>query len=127
MPTFQKALITGASSGLGRAIALELARRGTKQFVLVARRREKLDELCEELGALGATAEACPLDVSDTDAVIELVRDRDRAVSGFDLVLANAGIGAAKHARDLEWEELRSVIDVNVLGAMATLWAATAP
>lgn len=127
MPTFHEVLITGASSGLGRAIALELARRGTRRFTLVARRGTELEELCGELASLGASAEACPLDVRDTDAVIRLVRDRDRAVGGFDLVLANAGVGAARPARELEWEELRDVIDVNVLGALATLWAATAP
>ena len=126
MSGFSNALITGASSGLGRAIALELARGGTR-VVLTARREAALDTLATEIRAAGGTADVRVLDVTDVRAVIEIVRGMDAEVGGFDLVLANAGIGAASPAPGLSWEELESSLQVNVVGALATLWAGMGP
>ena len=64
MTRFAKALITGASSGLGRAIALELARRGTRTFVLIARREDLLSSLAAELRDFGTEARTIVLDVA---------------------------------------------------------------
>ena len=127
MTRFAKALITGASSGLGRAIALELARRGTRTFVLIARREDLLSSLAAELRDLGTGARTIVLDVAQTDDVIRIVREEDAACGGFDLVLANAGIGLARPMPELEWDDLKRVLDVNTQGAIATLFAALSP
>ena len=120
MPVFHNAFITGASSGLGQAIALELARRGTRA-VLAARRVEKLEELALRISGTGARADVCELDVRDTGAVRESMRRWDREVGGFDLVIANAGIGKSVDTEKLQWEDVEEMIDVNVKGAIVTL------
>ena len=84
MAHFETALITGASSGLGYAIALELARSGTKSFALIARRAEPLAALAVELESLGATARVVQLDVSQHDELIESIRELDNELGGFD-------------------------------------------
>jgi len=120
MPAFKNAFITGASSGLGHAIALELARRGT-HTVLAARRVELLEELAARIADTGARAEVCELDVSDVAAVRDSMRRWDDEVGGFDLVLANAGIGKSVVGADMQWEDVEDVLDVNIKGAIATL------
>ncbi len=127
MAHFETALITGASSGLGYAIALELARRGTRKFAIAARRVEPLETLAAELKALGAEAKIVQLDVSEHDEVVRVVKELDEELGGFDLVLANAGIGSSGPALQVGFESLRNTINVNVLGAMATLSAVLRP
>ena len=85
------ALVTGASSGIGRGLALALARRGA-HVVAAARRRERLDELVREIVAAGGRAEALVLDVADADATFAAVRAVDARLP-LDFVVANAGIG----------------------------------
>jgi len=118
--TFENAFITGASSGLGRAIALELARRGTR-CVLAARRLPELEQLAAEIRAAGGRADVCELDVRDTPGLRSAMDTWDRTVGGFDLVLANAGIGLALPAAELVWEDVEEVIEVNFTAALATL------
>jgi len=124
---FKTALITGASSGLGYAIALELARSGTRSFALLSRRAEPLEELAAELKSLGATARVVPIDVSEHDELIRVIQELDEEVGGFDLVLANAGIGSSGPALQIDFHALRNTINVNVLGAMATIMAVLRP
>ena len=120
MPTFKNAFVTGASSGLGHAIALELARRGTRT-VLAARRVEKLEELAAQISEIGARADVCELDVRDAGGVRESMRRWDGAGGGFELVLANAGIGKSVVGEEMQWEDVEAVLDVNIKGAIATL------
>ncbi|HEY1584875.1 MAG TPA: SDR family NAD(P)-dependent oxidoreductase, partial [Polyangia bacterium] len=87
----RNALVTGASSGIGRGLALALGRRGA-HVVVVARRRERLDELVAEIAAAGGTAEALTLDVADADATHAAVREAD-ARRPLDFIVANAGLG----------------------------------
>lgn len=126
MPIFENALVTGASSGLGRAIALELGARGTRVW-LAARREPELAELAREIEARGGRARVQPLDVRDPERLIEGVRAIECASGGLDLVLANAGVGRAAHASELELGAQLELIDVNVRGAIATLLAALPP
>lgn len=126
MPVFKRALITGASSGLGRFIARDLALGGC-EVVLCARRGAALAELAEELGERGGRAHAQVLDVTDVPAVQTAVTEWDERLGGFDLVLANAGVGLAEHAAEIGWEALDQVLCVNVRGALATLHAASGP
>jgi NADP-dependent 3-hydroxy acid dehydrogenase YdfG len=116
-------LITGASSGIGRALALEYARGGAK-LALCARRADELDVTAAEAKKLGGSALCIPLDVRDVQAVADGVKRADHELGGLDMVIANAGRGDTKHSTRLAWENVGPVIDVNVTGAMATLVAA---
>ena len=116
-------LITGASSGIGRGLALEYARRGA-HLALLARRAAELDSLASDVRALGGDALCIPVDVRDTAAVAEAVRRADHELGSLDRVIANAGRGDTRLSTRLTWDEVESIIDVNIRGAMATLVAA---
>ncbi|MBF5044618.1 SDR family NAD(P)-dependent oxidoreductase [Aggregicoccus sp. 17bor-14] len=120
---YRTALVTGASSGLGRGLALWFARKGVRVYA-AARRSEELEALAAEARAAGGSVEPVVLDVSRTEEVLSRVRALDAACGGLDLVVANAGVGEATPARALEWEKVQRTIDVNVTGAAATLCAA---
>ncbi|HXO41902.1 MAG TPA: SDR family NAD(P)-dependent oxidoreductase [Thermoanaerobaculia bacterium] len=119
----RRALVTGASSGLGRSLAAWLAARGVT-VVAAARRRAKLDELREEAARTGGVIEPLELDVADVAAVRERLLEVDGREGGLDLVVANAGAGELTPARKLDWETCERILRVNVLGAAATLTAA---
>jgi short-subunit dehydrogenase len=120
MPVFERAFLTGASSGIGRGVALEFARRGTR-VVAAARRRDRLDELVAE--APGGRIEACELDVSDPRRVAEVVAAEDERVGGFDLVIANAGVANYLGPDPLSLDNVLNIAQVNFTGALATLVA----
>lgn len=122
MTHFENAYITGASSGIGRALALELARRGTR-VVVVARRFERLEQLVNEIRAAGGRADAETLDVREPELVFESVARWDLEVGGLDLVIANAGVGSVVSASYLAWGDVANLLAVNVGGAFATLIA----
>ena len=117
----EKALITGASSGIGRALAGVLAKRGVEVWV-AARRQSALDELVAEIVANGGRAHAVSLDVSQPEATEATVSKLNEAVGGFNLVVANAGIGGQQQpvARQT-LSGVRETIETNFLGAVATL------
>ncbi|MCA9580500.1 MAG: SDR family NAD(P)-dependent oxidoreductase [Myxococcales bacterium] len=117
------AFLTGASSGIGRALALELAKAGTEMHI-AARRGDALDALAAEIESLGGMARAHPLDVSNVDGTRDLLRRLDNDLGGgLDLVIANAGIAQGRWAGKLRWKDCEPTIDVNVRGAVATLVA----
>ena len=117
-----RGLITGASSGIGAALARRLAA-GGMEVVIAARRAEALAELAESIAAAGGKARVEVLDVSDPERSEARVLELD-AELGFDLVVANAGIGGSKWSGKLTWADCKPVIDVNVCGAVATLTGA---
>ncbi len=135
-PPWRTALITGASSGIGRALALELAGAGV-HVILGARRRAKLQTLANEIQLRGGLAEVCALDVADTDACAATIRalDGERPI---ELVIANAGAGprALDDDRDRDrdngsdaapayaWEVIEEAFHTNFCGAAVTLTAA---
>lgn len=116
-------LLTGASSGIGRALAIEYARRGAR-VLAVARREAELSALCDQIAATGGHAEHMVCDVADPDAAREMVAKAEAQLGSLDMVIANAGVGYATHAARLSVEDVVRTIDVNVRGAMATLVAA---
>jgi len=109
-------MITGASSGIGRGLALELARRGAR-LGLIARRVDALDELVGEIAALGSKGLAFPADVRNSDSLGEAVKRISAELGPIDVMIANAGVGPTKHAADLRGEEVAEVININVIGA----------
>ena len=118
-------MITGASSGIGRGLALELARRGAR-LGLVARRAAVLDEIVDEVETHGTKAIALAADVRDAPA-LRAAANRLRAEFGrIDLLIANAGIGTTADAAQMQPDDIASVFNINVLGAANSV-AAVAP
>ena len=120
--SYRTALVTGASSGLGRGLALWLAKRGLRVFA-TGRRKAQLDALAREAQAAGATVEPLVMDVTQADATMERLRELDGECGGLDLVVANAGVGGVTYGKRLQWERVKAIIDTNVTGAAATLSA----
>lgn len=115
-------LITGASSGIGRGIATQVARHGAK-LGLVARRAAVLEELVNELTAKGGQAVALPADVQDYDSLNSAVTSLREELGPVDLLIANAGIGATTDPAELKPAEVAKVINVNMLGAVNSVAA----
>jgi short-subunit dehydrogenase len=119
---WRTALITGASSGIGEALAKDLSARGV-EVVLAARRSDALEALASELRGRGGRVHTEVLDVSRPEATVEAIRRVDAALGGLDLVIANAGIGQPLPALTLTWERVAPVLATNLVGAIATLTA----
>lgn len=109
--------ITGASSGIGQALAVELGRRGA-QLGLLARRGEVLQEIVREVEAAGGRALAFAADVRDAEAVSSAASKLREAFGAIDVLVANAGVGVTTEARDLKPEAVADVININVLGVV---------
>src|SRR4051812_26481074 len=115
------ALITGASAGLGVEFARQLSKRGHR-LVLVARRKERLDDLAKELG----NARAVPLDLSKKDATAKLLDDVQANGETVDVLVNNAGFGLIGRFAELDAKRQRQMIDLNV-GALTDLCRAVVP
>lgn len=109
------AIVTGASSGFGVAFAHALADAGA-DLALGARRADRLDATRRQVEALGRRAIAVPTDVTDPAACQALVDIAVRELGQVDVLINNAGIGAAVPAVREQPEHFRSVIDVNLNG-----------
>jgi len=116
-------LITGASSGIGRALAFEFSRRGYA-LGLSARRLELLESLRDELGGENQVAIA-KLDVADLERVPEVLHKIADQLGGVQIVIANAGVGERSYPGEGTFHLDSKVIEINVLGAMATIDAGT--
>jgi short-subunit dehydrogenase len=116
-------VITGASSGIGRAAALAFAREGAR-VALAARRAELIEEVARECRAMGAEAVAIPTDVTDPEAVAHLAREAERAFGGLDVWINNAGTGVFGPYQDADLALHRRTIEVNLMGALHGAYAA---
>ena len=112
-------LITGASSGIGRALAIEFSRRGYA-LGLCARRLELLERLQKELRRNHAV-EIAELDVSQYEAVKEVLFKLAEKLGGAKIIIANAGVGERSLPGEGTFYLDRRVIEINLLGAMATI------
>ena len=110
------AVVTGASSGLGVALAAGLADAGAR-LVLAARRAERLAEAAERLAQRGAEVLAVPCDVADEHAVDALVAATLERFGALDLLVNNAGITNIVPAEDESLESFKQVLDINLVGA----------
>jgi short-subunit dehydrogenase len=115
--TDQVVFITGASSGIGWALAEEFARRGARVGV-VARREERLRQLCEVIRTNGGTTEFAVADASDRAAVHAALTTLTDRLGPCDVMIANAGVGQSNSATDLNVTGAEEVIRTNLLGPM---------
>ncbi len=114
------AIVTGASRGIGRAVARAASARGAR-VGLVARQQEALEEVLDEIGGRGAVAVA---DVSSREQTERAVRHVEGILGPIDIVVANAGIGLYGAFVDSDPDDFQRLLGVNVLGTMYVLRAA---
>jgi short-subunit dehydrogenase len=107
-----RVLVTGASQGIGRAIAVAAAARGCK-VIASARSAELLDDLGREVRAAGGIIETVASDITIPDDRRNLVAVADRRFGGLDVLINNAGIGATGHFMDSKPETLRQIFETN--------------
>jgi NAD(P)-dependent dehydrogenase (short-subunit alcohol dehydrogenase family) len=109
----QVALVTGASSGLGRRFALTLAAAGAG-VVAAARRVERLEELASEIAAAGGTCAPVAADVTEADDLVAAVDAAEEALGTVTILVNNAGIPDAKRAHKMPLELIDAVLDTNL-------------
>lgn len=114
--------MTGASRGIGRALAERLAVRGAT-VGLAARSADELEALADEVGRLGGTAHVLPCDVTDASSVTEAVDAFVAQAGGLDLLVANAGITHYGPFREQPLEKAQQMTDVNWNGTLYTVHA----
>jgi 3-oxoacyl-[acyl-carrier protein] reductase len=115
------ALVTGASRGIGHAVAVSLAAEGAG---VVACARSGLDELTSEIEANGGRVMSRTADVSDEMAMTALIADAVERFGRLDIVVSNAGVRSTIDNADLDAAEWRRVLDINLIGAFNTCRAA---
>lgn len=112
----QVAVVTGASRGIGRAIALGLASRGMQVFAVARRVSDQLAAVVDEIRSAGGTAEALGADVSCREAVPELFARVERAGGRLDVCINNAAVGFFGPVAEIDASELDQMYATNVRG-----------
>jgi NAD(P)-dependent dehydrogenase (short-subunit alcohol dehydrogenase family) len=112
----RRALVTGAGSGIGRAIAVGLGQAGA-DVVLAGRRPEAIEEAAEHVRAHGAKAAAVPADVRDPGQVRDLIDATRSELGGIDALVHAAGVHSLARSLELDDDELTAVVDTNLIGA----------
>jgi short-subunit dehydrogenase len=116
------ALITGASAGIGAALARELARDGA-DLVLAARREDRLRDLAREIEATGRNAIVVGCDVTRDGDLERAVAAAVERYGRLDIAIANAGFGVVGPVEELRLDDFRRQLETNVLGVLRTLYA----
>ena len=117
------ALVTGASSGIGRATAAELARLGA-DVVVVARRKDRLDDLVSWIGAAGGSASSIVADITDEPAARDVVAQTVERHGRLDILINNAGVMLLGPSAQASVEDWKRMVDLNVLGLLYCTHAA---
>ena len=117
------ALITGAGTGIGRAIALAMAREGA-EVALAARRRELLDSVAREIGGAGGAAVAMECDVTIRASVENAIAATVKRFGGLNVVVNNAGAALVADAEKTSDEDWRRILEVNLTGTFLVSRAA---
>ena len=118
-------LVTGAAQGIGRGIALRLAKEGA-DIALVDLKEEGLAKVKKEVEALGRKAATFTADISQRDQVFAVVDKAEKALGGFDVMVNNAGIAQVKAIEDVLPEDMDRIFRINVDGTMWGIQAAAA-
>jgi NADP-dependent 3-hydroxy acid dehydrogenase YdfG len=114
-PAAEVALVTGAGSGIGRAVAIALAETG-RRLVVVGRRLETLEQTTAAIGKLGGTADARPADVSDPAAVDDLVASIRRDLGRLDVLVHSTGTHANASVEQTSVDQLDEIYGSNLRG-----------
>lgn len=117
------ALITGASTGIGEALALELAPYGAK-IAICARRTEKLQEVAAKIQEAGATPLVIACDLTNKEAATDAVRQTIKTFGRIDILVNNAGRGNLASVEDTTTEQIKSMFELNVYPLFYTTAAA---
>lgn len=117
------ALVTGAGQGIGRAIALRLARDGA-DIALVDLNDDKIKQVAEEIAALGRRAVTIKADISQREAVFAAVDQAEKELGGFDVMVNNAGISQTKNLLSVTQQEVEKIFQINVQGVLWGIQAA---
>lgn len=107
-----RALVTGGSSGIGKATAKAITEAGGKA-VIAARGKQRLEEAAQEIGALPVVC-----DVREEEQIVSLVEQTTEHLDGFNVLINNAGYGQFSKLVDLSEKALKSVLQLNTVGAM---------
>lgn len=118
----KKAAVTGASSGIGRASALNLAREGA-DVALIARNRERLEETAEMIRKLGRKAVVIKADITDAEAVKKAVETSIDELGGLDIFHCNAGIYLRCPVKNLRMDQIRKLMEVDFYGCLNCVYA----
>lgn len=108
-----RALITGASAGLGREFARHLAP-SARLLILVARRQDRLEELRKELDRPGLEIRCCAVDIADDAALGAFLEEMRTLPQPIDLLVNNAGLGDHGYFDESEWKRVAPMLDVNI-------------
>lgn len=119
------ALVTGSGQGIGRGIALRLARDGA-DVALVDVKADKIEAVAEEVRALGRKATTFVADISDRAQVQAAVDHAEKELGGFDIMVNNAGISQVRPLADVTPEEVEKIYRINVQGTLWGIQAAAA-
>ena len=111
------AIITGASKGLGRHLAVYFAKKDMK-IIAIARSKDKLSSLTKEISNSGGNASYYDLDITDHASLKEVMEDIKEKYSFVDILINNAGTGNAKPLEELNPEEIDKIIDINLKGTI---------
>jgi glucose 1-dehydrogenase len=120
----KRALVTGASRGIGRGIAIELARAGAEVVVNYRSHPEEAEEVCQRCTELGVRAHAIAADLADQAAVESLVDASIKAMGGVDIVVSNAAYSDRHLMLESDMKEFRRTIDVTMWGPFYLVRAA---
>ncbi|ULT24018.1 SDR family NAD(P)-dependent oxidoreductase [Sphingobacterium sp. E70] len=113
--TGKRALVTGGAKGLGKAIAVALAKEGV-HVAITGRNETALKQAADELKTLGTQVTYAAFDVSDNEAVQQGINNLNETFGYFDILINNAGISSFSSVMDMDVQEWTEIINVNLLG-----------
>lgn len=119
--TGKKALVTGASRGLGRAIALSLARAGADVVITYEKSVDKAQQVVDEINALGRHGEAIQADSASAQAIQDAVTQAARSLGGLDILVNNAGIARGGPLESMTLADIDALINVNIRGVVIAI------